>query len=114
VLAPPFPHALATLAPPPPRPSRLTMPLPYPKIVLCGLAAGGSAGNSAPPPPAPRPLTGPVLAGLLVGGVGLALPGLLLFAEGACGTQGMVDTFVELVFCGREDVGGGRVGKGLL
>jgi hypothetical protein len=25
-----------------------------------------------------------------------------------------VDTFVEVVFCGRDDVGGGRVGKGLL
>jgi hypothetical protein len=25
-----------------------------------------------------------------------------------------VDTFVEVVFWGRDDVGGGRIGKGLL
>ena len=55
-----------------------------------------------------------MLAGLLLGGVGRALLGLLFCADEDCGTQGVVETFVEVVFCGREEVGGGRVGKGLL
>ncbi len=81
------------------------MPLPYPKIVLCGLAAGGRAGNS------PTPRTGPLLAGREVGGVGLADPG---FEDGAeeDAAQGTVLTFVEVAL-GRVG-GGGRVGKGLL
>ena len=98
-LAPPAPQAFATCAPP----SRLTMPLPYPKIVDCGLAAGGRAGNSPPL------LTGPRLAGLLAGGVALADPGLEDGAEEAA--QGTVLTFVDVAF-DRVD-GGGRVGKGL-
>lgn len=83
------------------------MPLPYPKIVDCGFAAGGRAGNS-PTPALPR--IGPRLAGLLVGGVGLADPGLEEGAEEEA-NQGMVLTFVDVAF-GRVG-GGGRVGKGL-
>lgn len=37
-----------------------------------------------------------------------------LFAEEEEGTHGMVETFVEVVFWGREEVGGGREGKGFV
>lgn len=109
-LLPLAPHGLLGALPLPPSPSLLTMPDPYPKIVLWGLGAGGSAGNiSVPLPLAIPPLAGPVLAGLLVGAE-------LGFEDGAeeVGAQGTVLTFPDpvLLLGGAED-GGGRPGNGL-
>jgi hypothetical protein len=109
-LLPLAPHGLVGVFPRPPSPSLLTMPEPYPKIVLCGFGAGGSAGNiSAPLPIVALPDAGPLLAGLLVGAE-------LGFEDGAeePGAQGTVLTFPGpvLLLGGAED-GGGRPGNGL-
>jgi hypothetical protein len=98
------PHALAPLLLPPT--SLLTIPLPYPKIVLWGLAAGGRAGNASPPIF--------LLAGLEVGGVGLAEAGLEFCAEDDCGTQ---DTLLlpvaALLFLEEDRTGKASLGTGL-
>lgn len=108
-LLPPAPQGLALGALPlPPRPSRRTIPEPYPKIELCGFGAGGKAGNISPPLLAIPPRAGPLLAGLLVGAEGGFDEGA---EEGAI--QGTVFTFPApvLLFGGAED-GGGRPGNG--
>jgi len=74
--------------------------------VLCGFAAGGRAGKAS------LPRTGPLLAGLELGGVGRAEPGAEFAADVAEATQGTVLTLVLVVFCGRPDAGG-KPGKGL-
>ena len=58
--------------------------------MLCGFAAGGRAGNISDPPLGPVAL----LAGRLVGGVGLGV----FEEEDAEGTQGTVETLVLCVF----------------
>lgn len=79
------------------------LPLPYPKIVLWGLAAGGRAGKASAPD-----LTF-LDAGREVGGVGRAEPGFEPDVEGAA-AQDIVLTFVDLA-SGR--VVGGKLGNAL-
>jgi hypothetical protein len=97
------PHTLAPLLLPPT--SLLTIPLPYPKIVLWGLAAGGKAGNASPPIF--------LLAGLEVGGVGLADPGFeFWFEDDDCGTQDAL-LAVVLLFLEEDKTWKASLGTGL-